>query len=206
LFPLIYDKQLDSRRKAMVKRIFGVLMFRSATYREIAKDPAATRQAAVIVAISILVQGFFQGFVITGPGGAPVRSSLSGGIAGAIAQLISGFITWILAAWILALIIKLFKGQTNTGEMLRITGYVEIFGLLTFLTVLALVSPSLASVTEILVLIIGLLGFFGYIVGIVEVSGLTTGKAFVASLIAELITLVVTITIAGFLMSLFWRQ
>jgi len=183
----------------MAKRILGVLLFKSATYGELAKDPAATGQAAIIVAFSLLVAGFFNGFIIKDSPSSAVRSSLSLGLAEAAATIIVGFIAWIIVAWILALIVKLLKGRTNTGEMLRITGYVEIFGIFAFLTILALASPSLAGVVEIVALVTGFLALLGLIIGIVEVSGLSTGKAFCASLITELITLGLTLASLSFI-------
>ena len=184
----------------MVKRILGVLFFKSSAYREIAKDPAATRQAAIIVAFSLLVEGFFNGFIIADAPPSAVRSSLSSGLTEGIATIIAGFVTWVVAAWILAFVIKLFKGRTNTGEMLRIVGYVVAFGIFTVLGVLALASPSLAGMPEIVTLAIGFLSLLGLIVGIVEVSGLTTAQAFFASLITEFITLAAAIGITSLLL------
>jgi len=186
----------------MVKRILGVLLLRSAAYREIAKDPAATRQAAVIVVLSTLVFGFFEGFIVTDTPPSVVRLSLSGGLSEALARVIPGLIIWAVVAWILAFLVKLLKGETNAGEMLRITGYAQAFGILAVLGILALTSPSLAGIGALFTLLVGFLSLLATIIGIVEVSGISTGKAFFAALVTEAITLVFTIAAATLLLRL----
>lgn len=45
----------------MVDRVIGVITLKSPTFREIACDPTATREAITVVLVSSLIAGFFRG-------------------------------------------------------------------------------------------------------------------------------------------------
>lgn len=184
----------------MLKRVIGVLTFNSAKYREIAEDKSATIQAGIIVTIALLIQGFFAGFIEVDRQTNAVRADIALGIGEAFAVLISGFIAWIITAWVLVFVAKLLGGKTNTGKMLRVTGYVEIFEIVTFLSLLALAIPALVFVVEIVVIIVAFLELFGYVIGVKEAAELSTRKAFIAAIVAAVINFPIVVFIAGFIL------
>jgi len=179
----------------MLKRIIGVLTFRPAVYREIAADVAATREAVFIVFLSLFVQGVTAGLIEADGRTRIVRSNLARGLGETVAAIISGLVAWIIAAWVLALVAKLLKGHTNTSEMLRVTGYVEVFGIIIILSVLAPAFPALAFLAEAAVFIIAILGLFGYLLGVSEAADLSIHRAFVAALAAGIINALVVLLI-----------
>jgi len=180
----------------MLKRIIGVLTLKPAIYLEIAEDTTATKEAAILVALSLLIQGFFAGFIEVDEQTGIVRSNWTRGLGEAVAVIISGLIAWVIAAWVLAFVAKLLRGKTNTGEMLRVTGYVEVFGIIAILSLLALAIPSLAIVTEITVFTIAILWFIGCVIGVGEAADLSTRKAFIAAIVAGIINTLIAILFA----------
>ena len=180
----------------MLKRIIGVLTLKPAIYLEIAEDTTATKEAAILVALSLLIQGFFAGFIEVDEQTGIVRSNWTRGLGEAVAVIISGLIAWVIAAWVLAFVAKLLRGKTNTGEMLRVTGYVEVFGIIAILSLLALAIPSLAIVTEITVFTIAILWFIGCVIGVGEAADLSIRKAFIAAIVAGIINTLIAILFA----------
>jgi len=187
----------------MLKRIFGVLTLRAAKYREIAEDKSATGQAGIIVAIALLIQGFITGFIEVDAQTIAFRADTAQGIGEAAAVLISGFIAWVITAWALVFFAKLFKGKTNIGEMLRVTGYVKIFAIVIFLSFLTPVIPAFFSITDFIVFIIAFLELFGYVIGVKEATGLSTRKAFFAAIAGDIINFSVVLFITQFVLRAF---
>lgn len=184
----------------MIERIIGVLTLNAAKYREIAEDKSATGQAGIIVTIALLIQGFFAGFIEVDRQTNAVRSDIAQGIGEAVAVLISGLIAWVITAWVLVFIAKLFGGKTNIGEMLRVTGYVEIFEIVAFLSPLALAIPALVFVVEIVVFIVLFLELFGYVIGVSQAAGLSTRKAFITAIAGTLINFPIVVLISNFVL------
>src|SRR5581483_1332245 len=122
-----------------MNRIMGVITLKAPTYREIADDPNATTPAAIITAVVGLIAGFFQGLVGIDPNTGAATANIVGGVIWAIVIVILTLIGWFISAWVLAFVSRWFGGKTNTQEMLRVTGYVNIFGLVAIITVLAFV-------------------------------------------------------------------
>ena len=187
----------------MLKRIFGVLTLNAAKYREIAEDKSATGQAGVIVTIALLIQGFIAGFIEVDVQTIAVRADIAQGIGEAFAVLISGFIAWVITAWVLVFVAKSFRGKTNIGEMLRVTGYVKIFVIVIFLSFLTPVIPPFVFITEFVVFIIAFLELFGYIIGVREATGLSTRKAFFAAIAADIINFSVVLFITHLVLRAF---
>lgn len=181
----------------MMNRIMGVITLKAPVYREIADDQTATGQAAIIVVIATLVTGFFGGLTHFDPNTLSYTPSITGGILGAIIAVIVGLIGWVVAAWVLAFVAKWFKGKTNTGEMLRVTGYVHIFGIVGALVVLALILPILGCLVGIISLIIAILQLIGYIIGVREAAEFSTGNAIITAIVAAIVEFIIVAVIGG---------
>jgi hypothetical protein len=180
----------------MLDRIMGVIRLHAPTYRQIADDTTATGQAAIIVVISLLIQGFFQGLVRLDPNGT-VAANPGGAVVTAVLTLIFGLIAWVVSAWVLAFVAKWFGGRTDMSEMLRVTGYVEVFGIIGVLTAAALVSPILGCLAGIIALVVAILRLIGYLIGVREAAEFSTGNAIVTAIIAALVNFLIVAVIGG---------
>jgi len=165
----------------MLDRIMGVWTLKSPTYKSIAEDKSATTNAAIIVAIAALLGGIGLGL-----GGS--SKSMVGAI---VSTLVAALIGWVVGSWLLAFIAKtVFKGTTDTGEMMRVNGFVQSFG---FLNVLAAI-PFLGPIIGLVVLVLSIIG---NIIGIREAAGFDTTKAVLTSLIAMVATFFVVALITA---------
>lgn len=186
----------------MLDRIMGVITLKAPVYRQIADDKTGTMSAAVIVVVVRLVAGFFSGLVSVNPqtGGAAV--SVVGAVLAAIITVIVGLIAWVISAWVLAFVAKAMGGKTDTGEMLRVTGYVEVFGLVGVLAVLGLISPALLCVVGIISLVAAILRLIGYVIGVREAAEFSTTNAIITAIIAAVVNFIVFAVIYGILFGL----
>jgi hypothetical protein len=170
----------------MLDRIMGVITLKPSVYRQIADDTSATGQAATIVVIVAVITGLFNGLVRVAPDGS-TSPSLIGALLGAVVTVILALIAWGVSAWILATVAGMLGGKTDTSEMLRVTGYVEVFNLVSILNVVILFSAALSCVTSILGLVVAILGIIGFVIGVREAAEFSTGRAIVAAIVAGLI-------------------
>jgi len=175
----------------MLERIIGVVTLKVATYRQIAEDQSGTKQAAIIVIIASLIRGFFEYLVKVDPQSGVVSASIGGAIVGAIVVIIFGLIAWAASSWVLAFVAKLFGGKTDTGEMLRVVGYVQVFNIVSVLNVLALISLALTCVVGLVGFIVLILSIIGYVIGVREAGEFSTGKAVITAIIAAIVTFVI---------------
>lgn len=180
----------------MLDRIMGVITLKVPIYRQIADDQNGTQQALIIVIITTLVQGLFRGLVqTTGSGGASL--SIVGGIINAFIVLVVGLIGWAFTAFVLSIIASALGGKTNTGEMLRVTGYVNVFSLVSVLNIVALISPALLCITGLISLAVGILSIIGYTIGVREAAEFSTGKAIVTAIAAAIVNFIIVVLIGG---------
>ncbi len=185
----------------MLNRIIGVITLKAPVYREIADDKTATGQAAMIFIIVTLISGFFTGLVQTTSAGT-VQASLGGALVGAIIGLIVGLIGWVLSAFILAFVAGRLDGKTDTSEMLRVTGFVSVFNLVSILLVLNLVSSTFSCLTGIVVYVAAIALLVGYVIGVREAAEFTTAKAIITGIIATIVHLLIVFVIGGALVAL----
>ncbi|HEX7592545.1 MAG TPA: Yip1 family protein [Anaerolineae bacterium] len=186
----------------MLDRIMGVITLKAPIYRQIADDKTGTMSAAMIVVVARLVSGFFSGLVNVDAqtGGATV--SIIGAVLAAILTVIVGLIAWVVSAWVLAFVAKAMGGKTDTSEMLRVTGYVEVFGLVGILSVLGLISPALLCVVGIIGLVAGILRLIGYVIGVREAAEFSTTNAIITAVIAAVVNFIIFAVIYGFLFAI----
>jgi hypothetical protein len=180
-----------------MNRIMGVITLKAPVYREIAEDANATTPAGIITAVVALISGFFGGFVSFDTATGTSSVNLVGGIVFAIIAVILALIGWFIAAWVLAFVAKWFGGKTNTQEMLRVTGYVNIFGLVGVLSILALITPALGCVTGLVSFVAAILRLIGYIIGVREAGEFSTGNAIITAIIAAIVNFIIVAVIGG---------
>jgi hypothetical protein len=171
---------------SMMDRLMGVITLKAPVYRQIAEDTTATTQAAIIVVVVSLISGFFGGLV-TGEGGV----SIVGAIVGTILGVIFGLIAWVVSAWILQFVAKMLGGKTDTGEMLRVTGFVQIFGIVSVLEILVAFSTALSCITGLVSLVVGILSLIGYVIGVREAAEFSTGNAIITAIIASIVKFII---------------
>jgi hypothetical protein len=175
----------------MLDRIMGVITLKAPVYRQIADDKNVTSEAAIIVIVTTLIAGFFSGLVSINPNTGAVSANLVGAILGAILGVIFGLIAWVVSAWVLQFVAKMFGGKTDTGEMMRVTGYVQVFGLVSVLNVLALAGTALSCVTGLIGLVVAILRLIGYIIGVREAAEFSTGNAVITAIIAAIVNFII---------------
>lgn len=176
-----------------MNRVTGILMLRVSTYREIADDPNATRPAMWIVAVISFIIGAVSGLVRTDPNNPTQLEPFDplSVLTYALIGLAFGLIAWFVGAWVLAFVARWFGGKTNTKEMLRVTGFVELFALVNVLSLVTLLLPALTFVTGIVLFIVSILRLLGYIVGIREASEFSTGNAIVTAIFAAIVVFLI---------------
>ena len=177
-----------------MNKILGVIMLRAPIYRAIADDQAGTTNAAIVFVIATLIRGFFDGIVTTSSG---VNSiTIGGAFVGAITGLIIGAIGWVFTAWVLAFVAKQLDGKTSTSEMLRVTGYVAVFGVVSVLNIFRII-PVLGCLTGLVSFAVAILSLVGYVIGVREAAEFTTGKAIICALVAAIVNFVIVVLIGG---------
>ncbi|MBI5649624.1 MAG: YIP1 family protein [Chloroflexi bacterium] len=133
----------------MFNRIIGALSFNAATYREVANDLAANRQAALIVSVVSFLAGFVSAFTFTTPDGQGFGATEV--IIFSIASAIVALIAWGISAFIAVFIATaLLGGKTSMGEMLRIGGYASVFNILGIVPILGIAGWILLIIATII--------------------------------------------------------
>lgn len=174
-----------------MERVKGILTIRAATYRALAQDPRATRSAGLVVAAVWLVVGFVEGLVFRwGPNW---QAHLVVAVLVAVVAVGFGLVGWIVSGAILAWVAKRFGGRTNVREMLRVTGYVELFRLANVLDLLQLAGAGFTFVAGLLLPVVGIMHVLGYVVGVREAAQVSTGNAIVTAIVASIINILIVI-------------
>ncbi len=182
----------------MIDQLMGVITLKASTYRQIADDKNLTMTAAIVVVVSTLVAGFFQGLVQVNPGGTSSTISVVAAIVAAIVSVIVGVIGWAVGAWILAFVAKsFFQGKTDTSEMLRVTGYVHVFNLVGILTILGAITPALLCIAGLIGFVAAILRLIGYVIGVREAAEFSTTNAIITAIIAAVIEFIIVAVIGG---------
>jgi len=94
-------------------------------------------------------------------------------------------------------------GKTDTSEMLRVTGYVEVFSLVGVLSVLGLITPALLCVVGIIGFIAAILRLIGYVIGVREAAEFSTTNAIITAVIAAVVNFIIFAVIFGALFAVF---
>ncbi len=100
----------------MLARIFGVFKLDVKTFEEIEHNTSLTLPAALIVVVVSLVSGLGNGFF----NGLFHRNFFSGFI-GALISVLLGWLLWSAVTFLVGT--RLFKGEADLGQMLRVIGF-----------------------------------------------------------------------------------
>lgn len=174
----------------MLDRILGVITLKPATYRQIADDKNATTQATIIVIVMALISGIIGAAVFAAVGASlPAGTAPTGSPVGiAVRGIINTIVYWLLGSWVFAFVsTTFFGGKTNTGEMLRVFGFTQVFQILAII-------PCLGAIVGLILSIIG------GIIGIREASEFDTTKAILTG-VAGFIVLLIVGFIIGLILS-----
>jgi len=168
----------------MMERIVGVVTLKADVYKAIAEDPAATTEAWIIFIVVTAVTAFIGG----------IGSNV---IWPVIVGLIVGAISLFATAWVLAWVAGKFGGKTNMAEMLRVTGYTSVFGIIGVLNILGVISPVLLCLTTPIQLLVLVLRIIGFVIGVREAAEFTTTNAIITAVIAAIVWFVIAGLIGG---------
>jgi hypothetical protein len=168
----------------MIERIIGVVTLKANVYKTIAEDPAATMEAWVIFAVTTVIAKFIGGI------GTNV-------IWPVIIGLIIGAIGLFFTAWVLAKVAGALGGKTDTNEMLRVTGYVSVFGIVGVLSILILITPFFACLTVPISLAVFVLYVIGFTIGVREAAEFSTTNAIITAVVAVIVNFIVVFLIGG---------
>lgn len=162
----------------MVERIMRVLRLDAPVFSEIAKDPAATGQAGIIVVAVSLLSGIGSG----------IRGHFFSSLVWElIAGVVLGWVLWAVITYFVGT--SLFGGKTTVEEMLRVLGYASAPRLLGFFGFIPCVGGLASLVGGILALVAGF-------IAVREAMQFDTGKAVITVVIGWLVALVLTAILA----------
>jgi hypothetical protein len=172
-------------------RLMGVLALQAPAYRSIAKDPNATKFAAIIVILVALI-GNLAGALILSNSFGQIPQALGGVVLTnpillAFLAVLWGLVYWGIGSWVVGAVAKLFGGKTDTGEMLRVLGFASIFNLL-------FIIPCLGPIVGTIFWV------FGAVLGIREASEVSTGKAILIAILGAIVVGIVFAIIASIVM------
>jgi len=182
----------------MFERIMGIVTLKSPTYKAVAEDENLTQEAMMIVIVVAVLNGLVGGVLAQMVAG----GSIASGLLRSMVSIVFGLITWYVSAVLLAVVAKAFGGKTNTNEMLRVTGYVYVFNLVSLLVVLSFIAPVFLCLTGIVGLVALVLSLIGYVIGIREAAEFSTGNAVVTALIVAAVAFVINL-VAGIVANFF---
>lgn len=159
----------------MIDRIVRAIRLDWTVFREIAKDPNAMKEAAIIVAIVTFFSAVGTGLA---------TGSFVGFIVSWLLAIVVGWVGWSLITYFVGT--ALFKGTADIPEMMRVLGYAmapNLLGLLSFIPCIGWVFPIIGWV---LALIAGILA-------VREAMEFETGNAIVTVLIGWAVVFVINL-------------
>jgi Yip1 domain len=188
----------------MIKRLIGVFALRPDVFEAIGQDPAATWQAAIIVAIvafisavSAAISSVIWGIAFTaGNVGLDVIDgavaefgfrlpTLNGPVPAFLSTFAGAFVSWLLWALVTWLIGEyIFKGDTGFAELARITGYAKAPQILSGLGFI----PGLGWLPRLIGYVWMLIATF---VGVKQGLELDTGKALLTIVLSSIATFII---------------
>ncbi len=162
----------------MFNRILRVIRLDPAVFREIAADPGAMAQAAIIVVVVSLLSAIGS----------------STGTGNFFGSLLGNWITGIVVGWIVWAILTyfvgtyLFHGRSSVAEMLRVLGFASAPRLLGVFGIIPCVGWIAVLIGWILALVAGF-------IAVRESMEFDTGNAILTVVISWLISLVISVAV-----------
>jgi hypothetical protein len=172
----------------MINRIMRAIRLDWTVFREIATDPKAMTEAAIIVVVVSLMSaiGSFIGAFVAQRGAGAAFGSLFYELL--IGGILIGWLGWSVLTYFVGT--RFFKGKTNIPEMLRVLGYASAPRLLGFLSFIPCVGWLIALAGAILSLIAGVLA-------IREAMEFDTGKAILTVVISWIVVIAITLVVGA---------
>jgi hypothetical protein len=160
----------------MVDRIVRAIRLDWTVFREIAEDPNAMSQAAIIVVVVTFLSAIGSGLA--------AESFFLGFLMSWILEILIGWILWAVITYFVGT--ALFKGKTNIAEMMRVLGYAKapiLLGIFQFIPCVGWIFPLVGWI----------LSLFAGFIAIREAMDFDTGDAIVTVLISWVIALAIRI-------------
>lgn len=170
----------------MMERLMGVLTLKAPVYKQIAEDKSATTTAAIIVVVMALLTAVIGAITLSVLGSSLPADTPHPSLVGSIVRtLLTAILGWLAGSWVIAFVAKtFFGGKTNTGEMLRVFGFTQIFSILGIVPVCG----TLAALV---------LSLIAAVIGIREAAEFSTGKAILTGVVAFIALLIVSAIVGG---------
>jgi hypothetical protein len=188
----------------------GVLKLDVPTFEAIENDPSATTQAAIIVAVVGVLSAIGAAIGATAANSAlsslqsqlgsefqiPLDIPTLSPLAAGLNALVGAFVAWLLWSFLTYFIgTRLFDGEADLNEMLRVVGYGQV--------------PRLLSIFAFIPCIGAILGFVGWVwalvatfIGIRQGLDIDNGKTFLTVAISFVVVILVNFLILGPLFAL----
>ena len=157
----------------MIERIVRAIRLDWTVFREIAEDPKAMKEAAIIVAVVTFLSAVGIGLA---------KLSLGSFVVDWLVAILVGWIGWAVLTYLVGTAI--FKGETNIPEMMRVLGYASaphLLGLLSFMPCVGWLFP-LAG---------GILALVAGVLAVREAMDLDTGNAIITVVISWVISIAI---------------
>jgi hypothetical protein len=172
----------------MINRIMRAIRLDWTVFREIAVDPKALTEAAIIVVVVSLLSaiGSFIAALIADRGAGMAFGSLFFELL--ISGILIGWLGWAVLTYFVGT--RFFQGKTDIPEMLRVLGYASAPKLLGFLSFIPCVGWLFALAGFILSLIAGVLA-------VREAMEFDTGKAILTVVISWIVVFAISLVIGA---------
>jgi hypothetical protein len=157
----------------MIERIVRAIRLDWTVFREIAEDPKAMKEAAIIVAIVTFLSAVGVGLA---------KQSFGSFIVDWLIAILVGWIGWAVLTYLVGTAI--FKGDTNIPEMMRVLGYANapyLLGLFGFVPCVGWLFP-LAG---------GILALVAGVLAVREAMDLDSGNAIITVVISWVISIAI---------------
>jgi len=166
------------------ERLIGALKLDASVYEEVEHDTSAFGQAATVVALSSIAQG--------------IGAYQQGGLSNSLFSLAMGFVGWFIATGLVWLIgVKIMNCTSDYAELLRTLGFASVPGVLGILGVLPL--GALAGVLSLAILVLSVIA---WVIAARQALDVSTGRAIVICVIAELVPAVLLVVLGALLVGL----
>ncbi|CAG0970941.1 hypothetical protein ANRL3_01496 [Anaerolineae bacterium] len=174
----------------MLNRIMGVITLKAPVYKEIAEDKSATTSAAIIVVVMAFFSAIVGAIILVAVSGMlpPEQVAAAGSpIGSAVKTIINQIVGWLVGSWVIAFVAKtFFGGKTDTGEMLRVFGFTQVFGIFNIV-------PCIGTIAALI------LSLIGAVIGIREAAEFDTTKAILTAIVAFIALMIVSAIIGTIL-------
>jgi hypothetical protein len=164
--------------RSFSERLIGALKLDASVYEEVEHDTSAFGQAATVVALAAIAQGL-----------GTIHDS---GAGGGLGSLVGSFLGWFIGAGLIWLIgVKVMNCTSDYGELIRTLGFATAPGILGVLGIL-----PLGPLRPILWVAVFVLSTIAAVIAVRQALDVSTGRAVVVCVLANLVPLLLAILFA----------